>query len=110
MPAEVAGYLREQGHQAWTAYEATLEAASDEELLIYAADKGAVAVTINKDFVALARRLRSTRVVYLRVREHQAVVAMGRALDWMQASTLPEGRVLRVPLKAEVMVLAPRPL
>jgi len=51
---------------------AGLRQAPDEALIAYAASKGAVAVTTNKDFGALARRLRLARVVLLRVDEAKA--------------------------------------
>jgi hypothetical protein len=37
--------LAAEGHEAWTAYEAGLSAASDQELLAFAADRGAMVVT-----------------------------------------------------------------
>lgn len=100
-------YLRGEGHQAWSAYEAHLEDASDGALVVYAADKGAIAVTTNKDFVALARRLRAARVVYLRCREPDALEMMARALGWLDQNRLPPGRVLRVPRRADVRVMTP---
>jgi predicted nuclease of predicted toxin-antitoxin system len=107
VPAAVARYLRGEAHEAWTAYEAHLEEASDAELIAYAADHDAIAVTTNRDFVTLARRLRAARVVHLRVSEADAVLAMDRALRWLESSGLPDGMALRVPKRSEIRVLPP---
>ena len=99
--------IRSKHHQAWTAFEANLSAAADQDLIIYADDKDAFLVTNNKDCVALARRMRCTRVVYLAVTEQNAPEAMNRALEWLVAEALPEGRILRVPLRAPLRVMNP---
>ena len=108
VPAQVAEFLRGEHHQAWTAFEANLEAATDETLIIYADDKGAILVTNNKDCAALARRMCCTKVVYLRVLEVRCVEAMGRALKWMEGADIPQGRVLRVPLRSAIRVMTPQ--
>jgi predicted nuclease of predicted toxin-antitoxin system len=86
-----------------------LSAVSDQELIVYADEREAIAVTNNKDFIPVARRLRLARVVYLRVKEAAAVEAMARALNWLDGNVLPDGMVLRVPLKAQVTVMTPLP-
>lgn len=101
--------LSAAGHEAWTAYEAGLSAASDQELLAYAADHDAAVVTNNKDFVPMARRMRSATVVYLRAAEIHAVDTMERALDWLSHNTLPTGRVLRVPRNDAIHIMNPIP-
>jgi hypothetical protein len=78
-------------------------------LIVYADEKEAIAVTNNKDFIPLARRLRLARVVYLRVREEIAVEAMSRALDWLSGNVLPAGMVVRVSLRAQITVMPPLP-
>ena len=65
VPAEVARSLASEGHEAWTAYDAGLADAQDEDLIAYAHAKGAVLVTTNRDCAQLARRLRSAAVVWL---------------------------------------------
>jgi hypothetical protein len=95
------------GHKAWTAYEANLQEAQDDALNVYAERKGAILVTVNKDCAAIARRLQAASAVYLCVRERDAVIAMGRAEQWLRANRLPEGRVLRVPKQAEIRVMRP---
>jgi predicted nuclease of predicted toxin-antitoxin system len=102
--------LRGLGHNAWTAYEAGLPQALDEVLIAYAASKAAIAVTTNKDFGALARRLRMAKVVLLRVDEARAAEAMRRAVDWLANQALPDGMVLRVPLNGPIMILSPQPI
>lgn len=99
--------LAAEGHEAWTAYEAGLSAASDQELLAYAADRGAMVVTNNKDFVPMARRMRLATVVYLRVAEIHTVETMTRALEWLDENTVPDGMVLRVPRTDVIHVMNP---
>ncbi len=101
VPAEVARWLSTQGHQAWTAFQAGLDDAPDEALLAYAFAMGAALVTTNRDCASLARRMRSAPVVWLQVREVDALDAVQRALAWVESNRLPSGRVLRVPKVAE---------
>jgi hypothetical protein len=54
-------------------------------------------------------RNQGVRPVYLRVKEAAAVEAMARALNWLDGNVLPDGMVLRVPLKAQVTVMTPLP-
>ena len=110
VPVEVARSLASGGHEAWTAYDAGLGDAQDEDLIAYAHAKGAVLVTTNRDCAQLARRLRSAAVVWLAVREPDATVAMGRATQWLISNALPQGRVLRVPKTTVPTMLSPRPL
>ena len=109
VPVEVAESLRRQGHAAWTTYEAHLQTAGDDDLIIYAEDKDAILVTVNKDCAAIARRLQAASLVYLRVRERDAVPAMDRAERWLRTNRLPRGRVLRVPKLADIVVMRPIP-
>jgi len=108
VPEEVARWLRSQGHQAWTAFDANLDDAEDRELIAYASGRNAILVTTNRDCALLARRLRSGSVVWLKVLEVDARSAMKRATDWLTDSTLPEGRVLQVPKNAHLKVLNPK--
>jgi predicted nuclease of predicted toxin-antitoxin system len=110
VPAEAARWLASEGHQAWSAYDAGLADAADEDLIAYAHTKGAVLITTNRDCAQLARRLRSVSVVWLSVRENDARVATIRAVTWLTANTLPDGRVLRVTKVAAPRLLDPRPL
>ena len=103
----MASWLRGQGHEAWTAYEAKLEDAPDDALIAYSQDKRAILVTTNRDCVATARRMRSAQVVWLRVLEVDTQAAMARASEWLEVNRLPPGRVLRVSKRAELTVLAP---
>jgi predicted nuclease of predicted toxin-antitoxin system len=109
VPVEVAEFLRQRGHEAWTAFEAHLQTAGDDDLNIYADAKDAILVTVNKDCAAIARRLQAASVVYLRVRERDAVQAAARAEAWLQANHLPKGRVLRVPKQVDITVMRPLP-
>jgi hypothetical protein len=55
----------------------------------------------------LARRLRSASVLWLAVREADARDAASRAVGWLAANTLPNGRVLRIAKLAAPKLLAP---
>jgi predicted nuclease of predicted toxin-antitoxin system len=96
VPVEVAHWLAGVGHEAWTAWNANLADGSGAELIAYAHARGAIAVTTNKDFVPAARRQRSARVVFLAVREVDALAMMQRAVEWIENEQFPAGRVLRV--------------
>ena len=110
MPVEVARSLRAGRHQCWTALEARLSDAEDLDLIAYAHAKQAILVTTNRDCALAARRQRSARTVWLQVREQDATAAMTRALEWLTANRLPEGRVLRVPKRADPRLLSPSEL
>jgi predicted nuclease of predicted toxin-antitoxin system len=110
VPAEVARWLTSAGHEAWTAYEAGLDDAEEEDLIAYAHARGAVLVTTNRDCAQLARRLRSASVVWLAVREADARMAMERAAAWIKSEALPPGRVLKTPKVAEPRILSPHRL
>jgi predicted nuclease of predicted toxin-antitoxin system len=58
-------WLAEHGHEAWSAFDAGLADAQDEDLLAYAYRRRAVLVTTNRDRAQLARKLRSARVIRL---------------------------------------------
>lgn len=96
-----------EGHEAWTAYEAGLDDAQDEDLVAYAHAKGAALVTTNRDCAQLARRLRSTQLIWLAVREADAIETAGRAIVWIGEHTFPPGRVLKVGKTAEPKLLNP---
>jgi predicted nuclease of predicted toxin-antitoxin system len=97
VPVEVARWLARQSHEAWTAYDAGLGDAADEDLIAYAHAKGAVLVTTNRDCAQLARWLRTASVLWLAVREYVAQDAASRAVNWLAANILPNGRVPRSP-------------
>lgn len=107
VPAEVARWLTTEGHEAWTAYEARLEDADDGDLIAYAYSRQALLVTTNRDCAQLGRRLRTARLVWLMVREADAIAMMTRAVEWLGRELLPDGRVLRVTKNGEPQVLAP---
>lgn len=107
VPVEVARWLAGEGHQAWTAYEAGLDDAQDEDLIAYAHAKGAALVTTNRDCAQLARRLRTARVVWLAVREPDARAAAERAVTWIGLRSVPQGRVVKVGKTAEPRLLIP---
>jgi predicted nuclease of predicted toxin-antitoxin system len=91
VPAEVARWLASEDHEAWTAFEAGLGDAADEDLIAYAHAKGATLVTTNRDCAQRGRRLRSATVIWLAVREQDATIAMGRASEWLRGHTPAAG-------------------
>lgn len=103
----MARWLAQEGHEAWTASDANLSAASDLELILYVHDREAILVTTNRDCAAAARRQRTASVIWLQVREVDALSAMSRALSWLDSDRLPRGRVLRVPKQVEPSLLRP---
>jgi predicted nuclease of predicted toxin-antitoxin system len=107
VPVEVARWLASEGHQAWTAFDAGLDDAEDEDLIAYSHAKGAVLVTTNRDCAQLARRLRSAQAIWLAVRETDALPTMQRATNWMDEHSLPPGRVLKIGKTAEPKLLTP---
>lgn len=54
--ASVAARLRRMGHDAWTAADAGLSDVLDDELTVYATDKGAVLITHDRRFSQRRRR------------------------------------------------------
>ena len=108
MPSEVVKHLHPD-HEAWSAYEAHLEAVGDDELLAYAENRDAILITTNKDCAALARRLCCARVIYLAVIEANALEAVIRAIDWLERNEIPAGRVIRVTRRTTIRILNPSP-
>ena len=105
-----ARWLSSQRHQAWTAYQAGLDDAPDEALITYHVQrKGAIAVDNQPPRLCAlrARKMRSAAVVWLVVREVDALDTTGRALAWLQQNRLPSGRVLKVPKVAPPRILTP---
>ena len=107
VPVEVARWLASEGHEAWTAYEAGLDDAQDEDLIAYAYVKAAALVTTNRDCAQLARRLRSAQLIWLAVREVDARATIERAVAWIEQNRLPAGRVLKVSKTANPQLLNP---
>lgn len=50
VPAEVGRVIRREGHECWSAAQANLSGAADDELTVYADDKGAVLVAVDRQF------------------------------------------------------------
>ncbi len=113
VPASVAHWLRGRRingrhSQVWTASEAHLEDVSDEILIVYADDQSAILVTTNRNCATVAVRMTSAAVVWLNVVEIDAVTAMSRAVEWLEANSLPQGRVLRVRKVASPQLMEPK--
>jgi len=107
VPVSVARLCKSKRHKAWTAHEAHLEGAKDEDLIAYAAKKQATLVTTNRDCALTGRRMALAQVVWLHVKEVDAVPTMAKALDWLNGNVLPDGRVLKVFKVAPPSVLTP---
>lgn len=107
VPASVAKWLRAEHHETWTAFEAHLHEAPDDALVAYAAKKNAALVSTNRDCAATARRMQLAAMVWLSVTEVDCVLAMQRAVEWINTGQLPVGRVLKVQKHADLKLLAP---
>jgi predicted nuclease of predicted toxin-antitoxin system len=79
----VAARLRDLGHEAWTAAEAGLSRAEDDELTAYADDQRAVLLTHDKEFSRRRRRNVIGWHVFLRCNEWDAADVIERRLDEM---------------------------
>jgi predicted nuclease of predicted toxin-antitoxin system len=82
VPVSVATMLRDQGHQCWTASEAGLATeGQDDNLTVYADQKAAVLVTMDKEFSQ--RRLKHSigRHVWLRCPEPEAAALLRSKLE-----------------------------
>jgi len=87
--ARVAQLLRRRGHEAWTAAEAGLFKAGDDDLTVYAQDRNATLVTHDREFSARRRRNPAGRHVELRCREPDAVDVLPAILDRLVAAVEP---------------------
>ena len=67
--ARVAAVLRQHGHEAWTVSVAGLAKAGDDDLTVYAHDRGAVLITHDVEFSQRRRRSVIGRHIYLRCNE-----------------------------------------
>ncbi len=74
----VAGVLRKLGHEVWTAADAGLSRAGDDELTVYAHDKRAVLLTHDREFSARRRQHVVGWHVQLRCIEMEAADLIGR--------------------------------
>ena len=73
VPVSVRRMLVSEGHQCWTANEAGLAAEpQDDSLTVYADDKDAVLVTLDREFSERRRKNTIGRHIWLRCREHEA--------------------------------------
>lgn len=79
--AAVAKALRRLGHQAWTAADAGLSAATDDELTAYADDQGAALLTHDVEFSRRRRRNVVGKHIWLRCVEFEAVELVTDHLD-----------------------------
>ena len=79
--AAVAATLRRLGHDAWTASNAGLSAASDDELTVYADNQDAVALTHDVAFSRRRERNVIGKHVWLRCSEMDAAQLVEERLD-----------------------------
>jgi predicted nuclease of predicted toxin-antitoxin system len=89
VPASVGTMLRRQGHDCWTAAEAGLAAeGQDDNLTVYAAGRGAVLVTLDRQFIQRRRANSIERQVRLRCAEPDAAavlaVHISEVLDYLE--------------------------
>lgn len=76
----MAAQLRQLGHQAWTAHDAGLARASDDDLAVYAHERNAVLLTHDREFSRRRRTWTIGRHVYLRCAEWEAADLLANAL------------------------------
>lgn len=74
----VGAVLRRHGHEVWTAADAGLGFAIDDELTVYASDRGAVLLTHDKEFSTRRRRNVVGKHVYLRCVDMEAAALVER--------------------------------
>lgn len=79
--AQVATTLRRLGHQAWTADDAGLSRAKDDDLTVYTIDRDAVLVSHDREFSRRRRRNVIGRHIVLRCVEWDAADLLARHLD-----------------------------
>lgn len=72
VPRGVSRWLRQLGQEAWTAYDAGLSRASDDDLPVYAHDRNAVLLTHDREFSRRRRAWTIGRHIYLRCAEWEA--------------------------------------
>ena len=87
--ARVGAFLISRGHDAWTASDAGLFDASDDDLTIYAASKEATLVTHDREFSSRRRRNPHGRHVELGCREPDAVEVLTECLDQVVEALTP---------------------
>lgn len=78
--AAVAKRLRTMGHIAWTAHQAGLSEASDDELAVYADDRQAVLLTHDREFSKRRRSWLIGKHIWLRCPEFDAADLLAEAL------------------------------
>jgi predicted nuclease of predicted toxin-antitoxin system len=82
----VAATLRRLGHDAWTAANAGLSAASDDELTVYADNQGAALVTHDVEFSKRRQRNVIGKHVWLRCSEMDAAQLVEDRIDELAAA------------------------
>lgn len=78
--AEVRALLIREGHQCWTAGDAGLSRAADNDLAVYAHSKGAALLTHDREFTARQREHTFMRHVWLHCTEPAALGVVKRHL------------------------------
>jgi predicted nuclease of predicted toxin-antitoxin system len=79
--ARIRRIFTNRGHECWTAADANLSAASDDELTVYATDKRAVLVTHDRRFSQRRRRAVIGKHLQLRCPEEEAGLLLARHFD-----------------------------
>jgi predicted nuclease of predicted toxin-antitoxin system len=79
--ARLRRFLIKEGHDCWSADQANLSDAEDDDLTIYASAKSAVVVTHDREFSARRRRTTIGMHIFLDCPEPDAVDLMERHLD-----------------------------
>lgn len=83
--AAVGKVLRAAGHDVWTASEAGQSEATDDDLTVYASDRGAVLATHDREFSQRRRRSVIGRHLWLRCDEQDAPALLAQRLPELEA-------------------------
>ena len=83
---EVRPAIVERGHECWTANEAGLADASDDDLLLYAIEKGAVLITHDVKFARRHSATTSGRMVHLGCDQMDAYDIVERWLQFVEGA------------------------
>ena len=80
VPVSVRTMLLREGHEAWSANEAGLATAEDDDLTVYAVRQDAVLVSLDEQFMQRRRANAIGRHVRLRCQEHEAAAVLHQCL------------------------------
>jgi predicted nuclease of predicted toxin-antitoxin system len=105
----VCALLKRNGHECWSAAAAGLagdDAAEDDDISVYADEKGAVVITHDREFSLRRRRNTFGRHVWLRCLEPMAVEVLADHLDEL-VRRLEEMAVVVIEVRPDSLIVHP---